>query len=173
MTDYFFKICIFGDGGVGKSTFIERFLTGIFDTNLVITIGANFHTKHLEIDGLQITLQIWDLAGEENFRAILPKYINGSSGGIFMFDVTRLSSLNNVDAWLEVVRQNIAGIPLLMLASKIDHGEERSIQSESAMELATQKDFYAYGECSSKSGIYIEEAFELLTRAIMEYKNII
>ena len=50
--------------------------------------------------------------------------------------------------------------------------QERSVQSDSAMELATNKDFYAYGETSSKSGIYVEEAFELLTRAIMEYKNI-
>jgi len=172
MEDFYFKVCIFGDGGVGKSTFIERYLTGHFDEKLVITIGANFHTKHLEIDGLQITLQIWDLAGEENFRTILPKYISGSTGGIFMFDVTRTSSLNNVDAWLEVVRQTVADIPLLMLASKIDLIEERSVQSDSAMELATNKDFYAYGETSSKSGIYIEEAFELLTRAIMEYKNI-
>ncbi len=172
MTDYFFKCVIFGDGGVGKTTFVQRYLTGVFDEKLVITIGANFLTKHVDVDGKQITLQIWDLAGEESFRSILPTYITGSSGGIFMFDVTRFSSLKNLDAWLEVVRQTAKDIPLLMLASKIDLGEERSITSESAMELATNNDFYAYGETSSKSGIYIEEAFELLTRAILEYKNI-
>jgi len=173
MTDVFLKICIFGDGGVGKSTFIQRYLTGDFDDTLKITIGANFHSKQLEIDSKQITLQLWDLAGEERFRIILPTYAMGSSGGIFMFDSTRYSSLNNLDAWLEIVRQNTRGIPLLMLASKVDLIEERSVPSESAMELAIKYDFYAYGECSSKSGIYVEDAFELLTRAIMEQKNII
>ena len=173
MTDAFFKVCIFGDGGVGKSTFIQRYLIGEFDEKLKITIGANFHSKNLEVDGKLITLQLWDLAGEERFRIILPTYVMGSSGGIFMFDSTRYSSLRNLEAWMEIVRQNTKGIPLLMLASKVDLIEERSVPSDTAIELATNHDFYAYGECSSKSGIYIEEAFELLTRAIMEQKNII
>ena len=63
-----FKVCIFGDAGVGKTTLVNRYLTGLFDTNFKITIGADFYLKKLKIDDSEVTLQIWDFAGEDQYQ---------------------------------------------------------------------------------------------------------
>ena len=173
MEDFILKVCIFGDGGVGKSTLIKRYLTGTFDESTSITIGVDFHIKKLQVEGKHITLQLWDFAGEERFRMLLPTYMRGAKGGMFLYDITRYTSLKNLEAWLEVVRSIDKTIPLIMVGSKLDLHEFRSVESEFAMELATELDFSGYAECSSKSGQFVEEVFELLTRVIMENRNLI
>ncbi|MCK4688545.1 MAG: GTP-binding protein, partial [Candidatus Lokiarchaeota archaeon] len=85
MADAMFKICIFGDGGVGKTTLVKRYMTGVFKGDSTMTIGVDFHVKKLEINGLNVSLQIWDFAGEDRFRFLLPSYVIGASGGIFMY----------------------------------------------------------------------------------------
>ena len=134
MEDFIFKVCIFGDGGVGKTTLIRRYLTGMFDSTLKMTIGVDFHIKQIEIENKRITLQIWDFAGEERFRILLPSYVRGAKGGIFMFDITRYSSLINLDEWLEVVKTVHKDIPLMMVGGKLDLNDQRSITSEIAKE---------------------------------------
>ncbi len=82
--DAMFKLCIFGDGGVGKTTLVKRYLTGVFAGDTTMTIGVDFHIKKLNIEGKEVGLQIWDFAGEDRFRFLLPSYVFGTSGGIFM-----------------------------------------------------------------------------------------
>ena len=134
-----FKILIFGDGGVGKTTLVNRYLTGVYTTG-AITIGVDFHIKLVEIDGQEITLRIWDFAGEEKFRFLLPSYAEGSNGGIFMFDVTRYSSIKNIDEWLTVFKHSMKNqdqdIPLLIVGGKKDLVNERSISHQDAAEIA-------------------------------------
>ena len=173
MEDFIFKVCIFGDGGVGKTTLIKRYLTGTFDASTSITIGVDFHIKKLLVEGKQITLQLWDFAGEKRFRMLLPTYMRGAKGGIFLYDITRYTSMKNLEPWLEVVRSIDKNIPLIMVGSKLDLNEFRSVETEFAMELATEFEFSAYAECSSKTGQFVEEVFNLLTRVIMEKRNLI
>ena len=171
MEDYIFKVCLFGDGGVGKSTLIKRYLTGMFDEAIKITIGVDFHLKRLELEGKNITLQIWDFAGEDRFRMLLPSYIRGAKGGLFLFDIKRYSSLKNIEVWLDIVRSNDKTLPLIMVGSKLDLHDERSVDSEFAMELAEEFEFHGYAECSSKTGQYVEKVFELLTNIILDKQN--
>ena len=100
-----YKVCIFGDGGVGKTTLIGRYMTGVFKSNTEITIGVDFHIKKLDIQDKRVSLQIWDFAGEGRFRALLPSYVLGASGGIFMYDITRYSSLRNFQEWLTIFKK--------------------------------------------------------------------
>ena len=95
-----FKMCIFGDSGVGKSTLIKRFITNKFEHDLKSTIGADILMKFIETDTLRITLQIWDFAGESRFNSLLPSYAQGSSAAIFMCDITNKESVANIDNWL-------------------------------------------------------------------------
>ncbi|MCJ7649542.1 MAG: GTP-binding protein, partial [Candidatus Lokiarchaeota archaeon] len=64
------KLCIFGDGGVGKTTFTHRFLNRLFEQDLKMTIGADFSVKDVKVDNKTVNLQIWDFAGEERFKVL-------------------------------------------------------------------------------------------------------
>jgi small GTP-binding protein len=172
--DVLFKICIFGDGGVGKTTLVNRYVTGVFHDGTQMTIGVEFHIKKLEIEGKKVTLQIWDFAGEDQFRFLLPSYVNGASGGIFMYDITRESSLSNLPDWFEVFQKGIdQKIPIIMAGGKVDLEYKRVIPRDIATEIAQKNDFYAFVECSAKEGKNIEIIFTTLARAMMESSNLI
>ncbi len=121
-------------------------------------------------------MQIWDFAGEDRFRFLLPSYLMGASGGIFMFDITRYSSLKNFSDWLRIVDQGtIAGeerIPVLMVGSKLDLNHIRAVSSEEAIEMAKDNGLYGYVECSSKTGQNVENIFLELTRVMMEKNDL-
>jgi len=173
--DAVFKLCVFGDGGVGKTTLVNKYLTGIFK-DTAMTIGIDFHIKTLEVDGSQIRLQIWDFAGEERFRFLLPSYIVGASGGIFMYDITRSSSLRNLTNWLEAINNKASTIeeqiPILLVGGKIDLEENRAVDMELGAETAKQSNLCGFLECSAKTGYNVEEIFETITQQIIKKAEI-
>lgn len=167
-----FKLCLFGDGGVGKTTLTHRFLTRVFNEDLKMTIGADFSVKELEIEEKTVVLRIWDFAGEDRFRVLLPSFAKGADGGIFMFDITRYTSMKNIDDWLSFFNQGAAKkqlqIPLIMVGGKLDLNEKRSVPAEDAIELSKSRNLDGYIECSSKTGDNVDEVFELITRKMIE-----
>ncbi len=173
--DVMFKICFFGDGGVGKTTLIGRYLTGVFKSTTSITIGVDFHVKKIKIDNKLVSLQIWDFAGENRFRFLLPSYVVGASGGIFLYDITRFSSLKNFPEWIEIFKKGFIGaknkpLPVIMVGSKLDLSYKRAVSSKEAYDLAKAQNLFGYIECSSKDGRNIEDVFTeiaklMLTRA--------
>ncbi len=178
MSNAAFKICIFGNGGVGKTTMMRRFLTGRVDLETQMTIGLDIGIKELKIDGNDITLQIWDFAGEERFRFFLPSYSIGASGGIFMFDITRLSSLHNIEEWLSVFNPDPNNpskkTPILMVGGKSDLVSKRKVQYEEGRLISEKYMFEIYFECSSyKNTENVEVIFENLTRLMMKNADLI
>jgi len=175
--DVMFKVCLFGDGGVGKTTLVNRYLTGVFKMDSSITIGVDFHVKKVDIDGKRVSLQIWDFAGEDRFRFLMPSYVVGASGGIFMFDITRYTSMKNIDDWLSFFKQGASKkqlqIPIIMVGGKLDLDEKRSVPPEDAIEVSKFHNLDGYIECSSKTGDNVEEVFELITRKMMENAGMI
>ena len=167
-----FKLCLFGDGGVGKTTLTHRFLTRVFNEDLKMTIGADFSVKELEIEGKTVVLRIWDFAGEDRFRVLLASFAKGADGGIFMFDITRYTSMKNIDDWLSFFKQGASKkqlqIPIIMVGGKLDLDEKRSVPPEDAIEVSKFHNLDGYIECSSKTGDNVEEVFELITRKMME-----
>ncbi len=176
MKDAVFKICIFGDGGVGKTSLVNRYLTGVFTERTAMTLGVDFHIKALKFNNLEIGLQIWDFAGEEEFRHLLPRYVLGAAGGIFMYDITRYASLQHLDDWLQVFKEGLKGeetqIPFIMVGAKLDLKELRTISADEATELAISKNFSSYIECSSKAGENVEWIFEEIARLMLEKADI-
>jgi len=172
MQDALFKVCIFGDGGVGKTCLINRYLTGIFKTDSSMTIGVDFLLKTVDIEEKRVALQIWDFAGEDRFRFLLPSYVRGASAGIFMFDITRNVSLRNLREWLGVFKKGTEelneNVPIIMVGGKLDLHDRRSVYSKDAVDLAKEFEMYDYIECSAKTGENVELIFYKMARVLTE-----
>ena len=152
------KMIIVGDGGVGKTTLIHRYLTGNY-LDQRMTVGSGFATRDLEMDGVIITLTIWDFAGEERFRFLLPSYCRGALGCILAFDLTRPPTFYHLDEWLNLVRKNTTDIPILLVGTKSDAG---SFNRDMAPDYAKVHGLVGYLETSSKAGINVSDAFQII-----------
>lgn len=172
-----YKICIFGESSVGKTTLARRYLTGYFEEDIKLTMGAEIFVKFLDIENLRIVLQFWDFGGEDMFKFLLPLYSKGSSGGIFMFDLTRDKTLNRIEDWLGIFKEGLSperkDIPILMVGGKVDLQNQIVISQKEAKKISQQFNLYNYIECSSKTGENVEKTFEILVRKILKNFNLI
>lgn len=89
------RLLLLGDSAVGKSSLLLRFCEGRFENNFVITIGVDFKTKTMNIDGKSYRVQVWDTAGQERFRTITPAYYRNAMGVLILFDVTNKKSFDS------------------------------------------------------------------------------
>lgn len=171
-----YKICLLGDGGVGKTSLRERFLGKGFQSGYILTIGADFAVQNLEIDEMQYKFQIWDLAGQQRFEAVRALYYKGSHGAILVFDRTRPESLYNLENWKKELFTNVGRkIPYIILGNKSDlplsvSREEVSRFIEKSQNEITEISFIiSYLNTSAKSGLNVTEAFTQLGRSIKSY----
>ncbi|MFX1513985.1 MAG: Rab family GTPase [Promethearchaeota archaeon] len=120
------KICLLGDGAVGKTSLRERYLGKGFKSGYTMTIGADFAVKESNVDGNEIKFQIWDLAGQPRFSSVRELYYKGSVGGLLVYDCTRPESYQNLDGWIEELWKNNGRgkLPLVLIANKVDLREE-------------------------------------------------
>lgn len=98
--DYLFKIVLIGDSAVGKSNLLARFARNEFYPNSKSTIGVEFQTQKMDIDGKEIKAQIWDTAGQERFRAVTSAYYRGAVGALLVYDISRRLTFESVGRWL-------------------------------------------------------------------------
>lgn len=167
MYDLIFKIVIFGDAGVGKTSLFNRFINDEFEPDPGKTIGVDFESKVLELDGKEIKLLIGDFAAEKKYRFMFPHYIYGAVGGILLFDLTNYSSFSHIIDWIFVLERTKRRFPILLLGSKYDLYESRKVSWDEGVELTEAIGLDGFGECSSKTGQNVEEAFTELTKLIV------
>ena len=168
-----FKIVIVGDGGVGKSTMIQRLTTGQFIPQK-ITIGTDLATYDIDIDNINIRLQIWDFAGERRFRLFLPNYSRGATGCLLCYDITRRTSFDSLDEWFKIVNENAINPVFILVGEKLDLADiRRSVNNEHAEELKEKYNLDYFFETSSKSGENNKMIFETLTRSILKKRDMI
>lgn len=102
--DYLFKVVVVGDSAVGKSNLMSRYVRNEFDSNSKATIGVEFQTQSMAIDGKEVKAQIWDTAGQERFRALTYAYYRGAAGALVVYDISRRSSFESIERWLDELR---------------------------------------------------------------------
>merc|ERR1712070_639541 len=103
--DYLFKVVLIGDSAVGKSQLLSRFTRNEFMLQSKSTIGVEFATRSIQVDGKTIKAQIWDTAGQERYRAITSAYYRGAVGALLVYDVTKQPTYDNTERWLKVRAQ--------------------------------------------------------------------
>jgi len=168
MSDYNYKVITLGDGAVGKTATITRFVNNFFKPDYEPTIGVQFLVHTLEIDDLRIKLQIWDFMGQERFRFLLPFYSKGAKGAVLLFDLTRAATVDTLSDWIDITREGAGDIPILLVGNKCDLEELREVPTDYAIELAKKSNCLGYLETSAKTGENIREAFKALTIAIQK-----
>ncbi len=166
------KILTAGEGGVGKTTLLRRFVEGQFFSETKMTIGVEFFLKSIILGDNEITLQLWDFGGQERFRFLLGSYVLGAKGALLMFDLTRIATLEKLDQWVQIVRQNNPNLPVLFLGTKIDLIEDINVNDDFALSYLESLDLFDYLKISSKTGENVEESFKRLTQEILERQGI-
>ena len=160
--DYLFKILVLGDHSVGKTTLTLKYLTGSYEEDIKLTIGVDFHTKKITFQNKKINLQIWDFGGEERFRFFLPKYCEGASAAFFLYDITNPVSLDHLPDWIRIVREKTENIPIILVGSKLDLKKWRAVSKNKGRQATEKYNCSAFIELSSKTGEYVDEAFQLM-----------
>ncbi len=167
------KVLTAGEGGVGKTTLLHRYIEGEFNANTKMTIGVQFFLKELEINSKRIILQIWDFGGQERFRTLLKSYANGAKGAILMFDLTRPLTLDRIDDWVDICRSDDPELPIIFLGTKYDLKSEISIEDDYIEEFLKKHNLIRFLKTSSKSGRNVKRSFEILSESILEHLDII
>ncbi len=170
MYDDSLKIIIFGDNFPEKTALTQKFLANLFVSDQKLTIGVDFEVKSLTVDGQKVKLQIWEIGGEERFRFLLPTYLKGTDGGLFVYDITNYSSIAHIDDWLSVIRKKIRAedmFPILVVGIIPDEECERQVSGEEGKKIAKSRNLNGFIECNIKTRENVEKAFEALTRLIL------
>jgi len=115
------KVGMVGDAQIGKTSLMVKYVEGSWDEDYIQTLGVNFMEKTISIRNTEITFSIWDLGGQREFVNMLPLVCNDAVAILFMFDLTRKSTLNSIKEWYRQGRGfNKTAIPFLV-GTKYDH----------------------------------------------------
>ena len=170
---FLFKILVVGDGGVGKSTMIQRLITGNF-VPMKITIGTDLLVWDTTRGNDEIKLQIWDFAGEKRFRFFLPNYSRGAHGCLLCYDISRYTSFQNLQEWFDIVKENTNNAIFHMVGGKADLSDSRrTVQKEEAEDFKNKHDIPFLIETSSKTGENNANVFETLVEAMLKKREFI
>ena len=146
---------------VGKSCILLQFTKNKFREQHEITIGVEFDTKIIEINGKLIKIQIWDTAGHEAFQSITRAYYKGAVGALLVYDITRRDSYEHLNKWLKEIKNNASkDITIILIGNKKDLENQRQVTYEEGESFARENNLL-FLETSAKSADNINEAFNL------------
>jgi small GTP-binding protein len=166
---WIFKVVIGGDGGVGKTALIEKYVIGTFKEDHKMTIGAAFSVKDVQLDSGEIVrLQLWDFAGEKRFRYLLPDYCRGASGAILCYDITDYATFEHIKEWLEMVRSKVPKIPVILVGTKFDL-EKHEVDEKVAEDYAKAANCIGNAMCSAKLNLNVDAVFDALAKWLIFY----
>jgi len=159
------KVCLVGEGAVGKTSLIRRFIHDQFDDRYISTLGAKVSKKERTVknpkaDGeIAIDMTIWDIMGEKGFRELLKEaYFHGAQGILAVCDVTRKDTLGELHDWIAAVHKVTGQVPIQFLANKADLDKQRAVQEDDVKKVAdVHKSPYLF--TSAKTGQGVEEGF--------------
>ncbi|CCW63566.1 unnamed protein product [Phytomonas sp. EM1] len=167
-TNLSFKIVIIGDSGVGKSNMMTRYTTNEFSQDTPATIGVEFMTKSIKMEGRDAKVQIWDTAGQERFRAISRSIYHGAKGAMLVYDITNQSSFDSIPTWLRELRVFVpTTCCIFLIGNKCDLEHLRVVKKEVADRFA-QENGLSFLETSALEKTNVDKAFEWLAKSVYD-----
>ncbi|XP_006807479.1 ras-related protein Rab-7L1-like [Neolamprologus brichardi] len=176
MTEHLLKVLIVGDGNVGKSSFVHRYVSGQFNKTYKMTVGVDFSVKLLHwSDKEKVRLQLWDIAGQERFISMTRIYYKGALGCVVMFDVTSSSSFSSCRHWKEdldnkAMLPNGHSIPCILVANKCDLAH-RAVSADTIDRFSKAHGFITWMETSVKDNKNVGEAMRMLVQEILSVQS--
>ncbi|KAG8253901.1 Ras- protein Rab-11A [Homalodisca vitripennis] len=155
----FVAVVLIGDSGVGKSNLLSRFTRNEFNLESKSTIGVEFATRSIQVDGKTIKAQIWDTAGQERYRAITSAYYRGAVGALLVYDIAKHLTYENVERWLRELRDHAdQNIVIMLVGNKSDLRHLRAVPTDEARTFA-ERNGLSFIETSALDSTNVETAF--------------
>ena len=162
------KLIVSGDGGVGKTSFLNRLIHNNFDANSELTKGVEFFSKILKINGHEYNFVMWDFAGQNQFKHILTNFVDGSIAAFVLFDLSRLNTLECVEEWIKKLNDN-GNISAFILGTKcdiIDLNDCKVFDEYILTIMRKYSNIVGYLKISAKTGYNVKKAFNSLIERI-------
>ncbi|XP_055881478.1 ras-related protein Rab-7L1-like isoform X1 [Biomphalaria glabrata] len=169
LQDDVIKILVIGDAGVGKTSFVQKYVYDVFSDKYKCTIGFDSVTKkvtELNQKPVNLQLQFWDIAGQDRFPLLTRAYYKYTRGCLIIFDLTNPESFNDVRKWKASLDNNLS-VPCLLVANKVDLESERKVSPSDIERLVTELNFFQFTETSVKTGLMVEESVMYLVDVVL------
>lgn len=167
---YQFRVILIGDSRVGKTSLLYRLKTKSGQLpSTTTTIGIDFHTTTLQVNDTTVNFQLWDTAGQEDFKSITTSFFRNAVAGLLVFDVTNRNSFYHLHKWISETKANSHpehGIVLLLVGNKADLDTQREVSYDEAECFASQNNMN-YIETSAKNGTNVHEAAVEMTKMLL------
>ena len=164
--NYLLKFIIIGDAAVGKSNLLVRYTSGQFKEEYQLTIGVEFGSNNVIISDNTYRIQIWDTAGQENFRSITRSYYKNTACAIIVYEISNKKSFENISSWIEECKNTAPkSILMVLVGNKCDLEDNREVTEEEGREFA-EKNGMLFFETSAKTGKNVEELFKQSVKVI-------
>jgi len=164
--NYLLKFIIIGDAAVGKSNLLLRYTSGQFKEEYQLTIGVEFGSNNVIIRDNTYRIQIWDTAGQENFRSITRSYYKNTACAIIVYEISNKKSFENISSWIEECKNSAPkSILMVLVGNKCDLEDNREVTEEEGREFA-EKNGMLFFETSAKTGKNVEELFKQSVKVI-------
>lgn len=173
MRTFKFKLCLLGDGMVGKTSLLRKFVYDQFDDEYIVTFGTKTTKKVLSVqhpktfDLVEVTFMVSDIMGQTDVRGIHDAYLYGASGGIIVCDMSRRDTLANIPNWVSKLQKVVGEVPMVFVGNKNDLMDEAQFTLEEFQDVTSPYNSPTF-TTSAKTGDHVEEAFKSLGVEILK-----
>ena len=163
------KIVLIGNSAVGKTALFQRMKTDTYNENSTPTVGGACANIDVDFNSQTVPLILWDTAGQDSFREIVPMYFNRASFIIIVYDITNKKSFEDVAEWTELSKNNASeSVHLILLGNKVDQSEKRQVALIEGQEQADKMNALTFLEVSAKEGILIDDLLSTIADQVLK-----
>lgn len=163
--NYILKICLLGDGAVGKTSLVHRYVYDAFDDKYLMSFGTKVSKKTVDASGAKVDLMIWDILGQKTHESLHGAYYRGAAGAFVVCDYTRRETLQSLSSWVSEFRNTVGEMPVVVLVNKSDLQKSFKLDEVEAFGASVGCNVL---ETSARTGEHVEEAFSILTAKMLE-----